>query len=313
MFGDQPMKTKKTGLKIPKTKYSVAPHAVYGFWQVRPTPTPQEISDYYAKEFYSARYPRFNNSGLKTQRADRKHNDAHRDDICTSLEEVFGKSLKGLELLDIGCGWGQALLYFQRKGLRCFGFDPVPDAVAYAKRLKLNVVHGSIEQMTAFGDKRFDIVTLFNVLEHLADPVRVLADIRQQLLKPGGVLVVESPNEFNPFQLAGQKVHRLPPWWLAPPAHLNYFTPESLKKLATGIGFRVAAVESSFPMELFLLFGHNYVKDRSIGRTCHEQRTNFELNLKKYGYGQELKKFYRALAEQNLGRQITMYLSRNGS
>lgn len=56
-------------------------------------------------------------------------------------------------------------------------------------------------------EKKFDIVTLINVLEHLADPVSVIEEIREKVLEPTGTLVINVPNEFNVFQVTGQQLH----------------------------------------------------------------------------------------------------------
>jgi SAM-dependent methyltransferase len=188
-----------------------------------------------------------------------------------------------------------------------YGFDPVPEAVAYAQKLGLRVVQAGMETADVFRGRRFDVVTLLNVLEHLADPVSVVREIKEKILKPGGVLVIDVPNEFNAFQLCAQKAHDLEPWWIAPPAHLNYFTASTLKALLAGAGYRVERMEASFPMEMFLLFGHNYVGDGALGRKCHEQRMAFELNLRRQGGENVLHEFYRSLAELNLGRQVVAY------
>lgn len=287
--------------------YKLKAHPRYGFLQVRPTPTLKEITDFYAKEFYSAHYQRCNDSSLDIQIRDKDFYDGHWTDLCDNIEDLRGRSLKGAKVLDIGCGWGQALLQFRERGMICFGFDPVADAVKYAHKQKLNVVEAGMDRVDVFPKETFDVVTVLNVLEHLADPVQILKNIRTKILKPGGLLVIDVPNEFNAFQLCGQKIHGLPPWWIAPPAHLNYFDGKSLKKLLTGLGYQVERLESSFPMEMFLLFGHNYVQDGALGRQCHEQRMAFELNLRKQGQTSVLRRFYQSLAEQNLGRQIVAY------
>jgi 2-polyprenyl-3-methyl-5-hydroxy-6-metoxy-1,4-benzoquinol methylase len=294
-------------MKIPGSKYRLAEHPRFGFLQVKPTPSPEVITEFYAKEFYSSKYPRCNSSGLDIQLRDKEFYDAGREDVCRNIRELMGRSLKGMDVLDIGCGWGQALLAFKKKGMHCYGFDPAPEGVAYARKKGLDVVRAGMEKMDVFGGKKFDVVTLIDVLEHLSDPIAVLKEIRGSLLKPGGILIIDVPNEFNAFQLAGQKTHKLAPWWVAPPGHLNYFTPATLKKLLRGTGFDVLRAEAAFPLEMFLLFGHKYIGDGKLGRECHQQRMNFERNLRKHGYGELLRKFYRSLAELELGRKIVVY------
>lgn len=292
--------------------YQLEPHREFGFLQVRPTPSPQEITRYYADEFYSSQYPKFNNSLLEVQIQDREFHEAHWNDICDAVEGISGKGLRGQKVLDVGCGWALALHVFAQRGADCFGFDPAPEAVDYAKRQGLNVRVAGMETAEVFPGERFDVVTLLNVLEHLADPVSVMRQLRDRVLKPGGVLVVEVPNEFNAFQVCAQQSLGLREWWVAPPAHLNYFSGESLSRLLAGTGYTVASLEASFPMELFLLFGENYVADGSLGRRCHERRVAFEMQLRKNGFGGALREFYKSLARQNLGRQVTAYAVSKG-
>lgn len=288
-------------------QYSLEQNSEYSFFQIKPTPTSEEIAKYYAQEFYSGDYPKLNDSSLEVQLEDKEFYDSHREDMCESIQTILGKRLEGLTILDIGCGWGQALLYFKSKGMDCYGFDPAPEAVAYGQKRGLNnLVLAGLDTMNVF-KKRFDVVTLLNVLEHLGDPVKVIDEIKQHVLRPGGLLIIDVPNEFNPFQTAGQKLHDLKEWWVCPPGHLNYFSKDTLCKLLEAKGFEIKLTESSFPLEMFLLFGRNYVKDPALGKQSHKERVNFELNLRKYAGAPVLRKFYRMLAELNLGRQILVF------
>jgi 2-polyprenyl-3-methyl-5-hydroxy-6-metoxy-1,4-benzoquinol methylase len=289
------------------SKYRLEPNPEFGFMQIRPTPSAEEITRFYADEFYSSQYPGFNNSMLDVQLKDAQFHESHWNDLCKTIEKVSGRKIAGQKLLDVGCGWAQALSFFQRQGASCFGFDPAPEAVEHAVRQGLTVKRAGMETLDVFPGERFDVVTLLNVLEHLANPAAVMREIHLRVLKPGGVLVVEVPNDFNAFQMCGQQTHQLEQWWVAPPAHLNYFSNESLRNLLSGTGFKVALTEASFPLEMFLLFGENYVGQKGVGRSCHEKRMAFEMNLRRHGFEETLRGFYRALAQQGLGRQVTAY------
>lgn len=207
-------------------------------------------------------------------------------------------------MLDIGCGYAQALEHFRTKGMICSGFDPAPEAVGHARNQGLEVSQAGLERMDVFSGRRFDVVTMFHVLEHLADPVAVLTEIRDDVIEPGGLLVLEVPNDFNALQKAARELHGLAEWWVAPPAHLNYFNGETLSRLLVGCGYRTVHMEATFPLEVFLLFGDNYVADREVGRACHARRVAFEQNLRSLGRVDVLRSLYRSLAEQNLGRTV---------
>jgi len=287
--------------------YKLIAHPKYGFLQISPTPTSDEITRFYANEFYSGEYKNFNDSSLEVQMEDREFLEGGWADIASHITEILEKPLDGLSLLDVGCGWSQALLFFYNKGMDCYGFDPAPEAINYGLSKGLKVKHAGMDRMDVFNGTKFDVVLLKNVLEHLANPVEVLSEIKNAVLRPGGLIVIDVPNESNVFQTAGRDVHGLEDWWVAPPGHLNYFSNDTLINLLEDIGYEVKLSESSFPLEMFLLFGDCYVGNEAIGKQCHKKRVNFETNLRKLGHVDKLHKYYQALAKLNLGRQVTVY------
>ena len=289
------------------SKYKVIKNS-YGFYQVSPTPSEEEITKFYAEEFYTGAYKNFNDSSLEVQMSDKEFFHGRWNDMYENFIEIKKKLKKDTSILDIGCGWGLALEYFKNKGMEGYGFDPAIEAVNYGKQKGLNLMHAGLQSMDVFNGKKFDIITILNVLEHLADPTLALEQIKK-ILKDDGILLIDVPNEFNEFQTSGRDIHKLNDWWLAPPNHLNYFSRDSLVKLLEHLGFKIEICEASFPLEMFLLFGENYVQDSKIGSKCHKQRVAFEQNLRKTGKSKFLKKFYRSLADLNLGRQIAIYAS----
>jgi 2-polyprenyl-3-methyl-5-hydroxy-6-metoxy-1,4-benzoquinol methylase len=114
-------------------QYRLERNKDFGFYQVLPTPSQDEITKFYAEEFYSNEYKRFNNSTLEVQLLDKEFHDAHREDICAVIQQISSRPIAGQRILDVGCGWAQTLLYLKDKGALCYGFDPAPEAVAYAQ------------------------------------------------------------------------------------------------------------------------------------------------------------------------------------
>jgi len=278
----------------------------HGFYQVSPTPSEEEITKFYAEEFYTGEYKNFNDSSLEVQVNDKEFFQGRWQNIYENFIEIKKKLSKETTMLDIGCGWGLALQYFQSKGIECYGFDPAIEAVDYGKKKGLNLKHAGLQSMDVFNGKKFDIITMLNVLEHLSNPVLALRQIKK-ILKKDSILVIDVPNDFNDFQTTGRNIHNLKDWWVAPPNHLNYFSRDSLVKLLEYLDFEVKICEASFPLEMFLLFGENYVSDEKLGKACHKKRVLFEENLRKQGKSKVLKNFYRSLANLNLGRQIVIY------
>lgn len=286
-----------------KSKYSLVADPDYGFLRADPVPSPEEVERYYAEEFYSEK--RFNDSSLEVQKEEQDFFDSRWEAMYQRCSGFFGG--RSFSYFDIGCGFAQALLYFRNKGVTVSGLDPAPQGIEYAKKQGLEVFHAGIEDYGCVGDRRFDAVSLFNVLEHLRTPDQALRDIREKLLAKGGLLAVEVPNEFNDFQTAGNAEHNLGEWWVCPPNHLNYFSATTLKKLLDACGYRVVHCEASFPLEMFLLMGDVYVGDGPLGRQCHNKRVAFEYVMRKQGKGEKLARLYEMLSQLDLGRQVIAY------
>lgn len=120
---------------------------------------------------------------------DEAHDGMHRDFCRTFIEGKSGR------LLDVGCGLG----YFVKKisshaGWDAYGYEISPHAVEYArKKLGLeNVFAGRVED-SRFAPESFDIITLWDVVEHIPDPEPLLAYLLT-LLKPDGTLFLHTPN-----------------------------------------------------------------------------------------------------------------------
>lgn len=290
----------------PSPKIIVDPR--YGYKRIDPLPSYEELERFYQHEFYQ-RQQTFNDSSLEVQDSQREFFQWRSGDIFDKACEFRAGECEPLSVFDVGCGYGHALDYFRERGCLTAGLEPSAEGVAHARSRGHEVRQGHVELLADRDGRRYDLVLLLNVLEHLRDPADVLTAIREQLLAPAGVLVIDVPNEFNDFQVAADKSHRLDQWWIVPPGHLNYFSGESLASLLGACGYHLHCLESSFPMELFLLMDDVYVGNGVLGTACHEKRMAFERKLRQHGYTAKLRSFYQALAQLNLGRQVMAYAS----
>jgi len=210
----------------------------YGFLRADPIPTEEEVEKFYKEEFYSSEYKRFNDSSLEVQKEEQDFFESRWKSIYATCEQHLGKML-GFSILDIGCGFAQALLYFRQRGLYASGLEPSPEAVEYARSQGLEVFQAGIEDFDCVGSRGFEIVTILNVLEHLRNPAATLLSIKDKLLKPGGMLVIDVPNEFNDFQTVADEEFGLKKWWICPPNHINYFSASSLSHLLDICGYDI--------------------------------------------------------------------------
>lgn len=94
-------------------------------------------------------------------------------------------------LLDLGCGTG---FFLQRRQANCeaLGIDLSPEALSYCHRRQIRSVARADAARLPFGDESFDIVTAFDLIEHLPDDRALVGEIRR-ILKPGGYLMATVP------------------------------------------------------------------------------------------------------------------------
>jgi hypothetical protein len=130
-------------------------------------------------------------------------------------------------------------------------------------------------------------------------------------LNDDGMVCIVVPNDFNPFQLLLRDHLDFKPWWVAPPHHINYFNFKSLTGLVERCGFEVVHKESTFPIDLFLLMGDNYIGNDETGRKCHTKRMNFEKSMSLSGSDSLLENLYSNFAKQGIGREVVLYAKKN--
>lgn len=140
----------------------------------------------------------------------------------------------GRRLLDVGCGAGYFLDAARAAGWDVAGVE-LSDAAATAARseLGLDVFTGALAE-AGFPPGNFDLITMFEVLEHMRDPGAALSEA-QRLLRPGGLLAVEVPNDMDAYRTALARADQR--WWVIPPVHLYYFNASSLSRWLLMSGF----------------------------------------------------------------------------
>jgi glycosyltransferase involved in cell wall biosynthesis/ubiquinone/menaquinone biosynthesis C-methylase UbiE len=175
----------------------------------------------------------------------------------------------GQRVLDCGCGMGFYLMAMSRlRCLRLVGLDGNPARLAWARRERVpaGLLRGDIERLP-FPAAVFDRILLTEVLEHLVDDRRGLAEL-YRVLRPGGVLAISVPHADYPFwwdpinrvwtALGGAPIRDGPfvGLWTD---HQRLYRPDELVERVAEAGFAVETVEEtthySFPFIHFLVYG----------------------------------------------------------
>jgi SAM-dependent methyltransferase len=145
----------------------------------------------------------------------------------------MGRSACG-RLLDVGCGAGYFLDAARSAGWQVAGVELSDPAAAEARdSLGLDVWSGSLAQ-AAFPSESFDLITMFEVLEHMRDPGAALKEANR-VLQRGGLLAIEVPNDMDAYRARMARPDNR--WWVIPPVHLYYFNASTLSRWLLMSGF----------------------------------------------------------------------------
>lgn len=270
-----------------------------GFRHILPIPYEEDLRKIYKSGYYEEQKPEY----IQNHEKDRSWWNLVYDERLANLERLCGD--KPGRLLDIGSGPGFFLARAKSRGWAALGIEPNRTAVEFSRSLDVPVIEYEIEKEMGYRTGQFDVIHMSEVMEHLPDPIGMMEMAGLRLAENGLVCVVV-PNDYNVIQCALAEKGGFKPWWVAPPFHINYFDFQSMEKLFERTGFEVVLKESTFPIDMFLLMGDNYVNNPSVGREAHRRRMAFETNVAAWGLEEMKREMYWYFAELGLGREIVM-------
>ena len=156
--------------------------------------------------------------------------------------KLLGTPASAPKLLDVGCSRGDFVAAAAQLGFAAEGVEPAPH-IAEAARAAGRTVHTGLLEEQKLPAVRFDVVSLFEVIEHLRAPLPLLAECKR-ILRPGGILLISTGNgaswtaramkaRWDYFQVAKDA------------GHISFFNPQSMALLAARCDFEVARIETS--------------------------------------------------------------------
>ncbi|WP_314058886.1 class I SAM-dependent methyltransferase [Empedobacter brevis] len=154
--------------------------------------------------------------------------------------ELIDQIAKGKKVLDYGCGVGDFLEHLQKNGYNVLGMEPNDSAkkIAQSKIGAEKVTSTELEQ----NNQKFDIITLWHVLEHIPNLNEIIIQLKNHLTEDGR-LIIAVPNHKSYDAVYYGK------YWAAydVPRHLWHFSATSMNKLFNNFGMKI---ESTHPMKL---------------------------------------------------------------
>lgn len=283
-----------------KVDYKIVLNEKYGFYQVNPSPTPEELSEYYNTNYYD--------SG--TYAAKYTENELIQK-LLPVHELNFLLNGKRGKVLDIGCGEGFVINQLQAEGWDVTGLDFSLDGIGrHFPLLKERVIQGDIYKSLErlIQDKiKFDVIICNNVLEHVIDPLSFLGRFKD-LCHQETIIRLQVPNDFSWLQQALKRDSMIKnDYWVRPPDHLSYFNNDSLRLVLESFNYKIVEFLGDFPIELFLLnekSSYNFNND--LGPNAHSARLYFDVNLFKLSIEKYLA-FRRGCGESGGCRNLIAY------
>jgi len=214
--------SRRTRLLVKKRLYALVRCRGCGFVYTSPRATPDEQKGLYEQE-YLANLERNKNILIATA-----------EERLAFVERYKQRG----KLLDFGCGMGYFLDCAHKNGWDVTGIEYSEHALDYCRARYPFTVLPAIEPSSIASNGSFDCITLWHVIEHLRDPVKILTQLRP-LLAPGGILVAEVPNNNFIFE-------HVRPWRLKSYSemceHLAYFTPKTFSLLFKRAAYTVQVI-----------------------------------------------------------------------
>lgn len=148
---------------------------------------------------------------------------------------------EGRRLLDVGCATGFFMEAAAEEGFDVRGVEFSAVAISLARPdIRERIVRGDVNELLTSEPEKFDVVTAFDIIEHVQNPANFLRELRE-ILKPGGVLAISSPDTGHFLRyLMGSK------WpMLQPMQHTVLFSRRSIADLLERCGFQDVQVETA--------------------------------------------------------------------
>jgi 2-polyprenyl-3-methyl-5-hydroxy-6-metoxy-1,4-benzoquinol methylase len=154
-----------------------------------------------------------------------------------NITRLLHKDCADIRILDVGCSNGVFVHIANSLGMQAEGVDTSPQAVDDGLKKGLKLHQGYLQDI-AFKDESFDVVTMYEVIEHVADSADLIKECAR-ILRPGGLLLIGTgnANSWTRFIRRGK-------WDFLNDhvGHVNFFSPQSLKSAAPRFGFHVVKV-----------------------------------------------------------------------
>lgn len=206
---------------VSNEKFDLMYNAEYRMLETFPQPKGKDLASYYESSDY------ISHTDAKKSVIDKVYQIVKKYALNSKLRLINSFKTSEKKLLDIGCGTGDFLVTCKNKGWNVVGVEPNKNAKQLAEsKINDESVSTIFYDINELEFKKFDVITLWHVLEHVPNLEDYISKLKS-LLKPNGVLVIAVPN-FKSYDAQYYKEH-----WAAfdVPRHLWHFSKYAIQKL----------------------------------------------------------------------------------
>jgi len=281
-----------------------------GYYTLKSIPSDQELKEYYEKKYYQDANGSYEKNYTKEEIIFFKNKIREKEYIINK----YFKNDSPKSILDVGCGEGWAINYFKKLGWEITGMDFSDFGIKkFNPQYSDCVLKGDVMEnidLLILESKKYDIILLDHVFEHVTDPIEIVEKIKK-IINKNGLLIINVPNDFSMLQkylIQNGKVDK--EYWFAPPDHISYFTRESLCLLLNTLNFEEFTSIGDHPIDINLLNSNsNYILNKEVGKSCYFQKIEIENLLHKEQPISKIVNYYESLIDVGLGRSFSSFFS----
>lgn len=200
-------------------------------------------------------------------------NDVYFQDKLNKIITITGE--KKPTILDVGCGWGNFLQVVKNNHLPYLGIDLSHKAIEICREKNLNCQEADLIDLSKIKELQYSVITFFQVIEHIKNPIDYLKAAKK-LLKKNGTLLITTPNNRSLLRYifgSHWPVYQTP-------SHYFFYSKKSLELLLKAAGFDNYQIK----IDRFRFFSLNYILERIFNKKLETTRIiNFPIPTDPWG------------------------------
>lgn len=278
----------------------------YGFYELKDKPTVEERKNVFENEYYQDNLSTSYEKSYSKEQIKNLNNKFRQKELI--INKYVKKAKGNMVVLDIGCGEGFFVSYFNERGYKTYGIDySIYGVKTQNPQIESLVFQGdSSEILRRFikEEKKFDVINMDSVLDMMINPKETI-ELCKELLSESGILIVKVANNYSDLQLHLLETEKLQKeYWLDNPGHPFYFNKLGFENFFQKNGYKMVDIYGESFIE-FNLFNPltNYYEKPGVGKDCYNARIQIENYMCEISIDKTLE-IQHTFGEMGIGREL---------